>query len=231
MLCDKYKKELIEAAASGAALPILVRQHVDACARCRAKLAAAQALFAVADAGLRKTANAEVPSSFLPNVKANLATETVPARDPIPGWAFVCATGTLVLAVALLGLPRGTHNQAGTESGTVPSRASADTDGIGLRSVAERKTPDSARVSKVRAQQNVSVTTSHESEVLVQPEEEEFLKRFYTAARNPARDAGTVIADEHELTPKPLVIERIEVRDVRIENLDEESGVAQTGTK
>jgi hypothetical protein len=229
MLCDKYKEALIEEAA-GAALPVSMREHVDACARCRAKLAVAQVLFAAADAELAKTANAEVPPSFLPKVKANLATVGVPVLRPIPSWTFVYATGALVLAVGLLGLPRGPHKQTHTESGTVPSQASIGTDGIALNSVAERKTPDSARFSKVRAQQNVSVT-AHEPEVLVQPEEEELLKRFYASARDPARDARTIIADEHELPPKPLAIERIDVRDLEIENLDEESGLALTSTK
>jgi hypothetical protein len=229
MLCDKYKEALIEAAA-GAALPVSIREHVDACARCRAKLAATRVLFAAADTELGKTANAEVPPSFLPKVRANLATVAVPGPKPIPSWTFVYATAALVIALGLLGLSRGPRKQTRTESGTVPSQAFVGTNGIALNSVAERKTSDSARFSKVRAQQKVSVA-ANEPEVLVQPEEEELLKRFYEAARNPARDARTIIADEHELPPKALAIERIEVRDLEIETLDEESGLAQTGTK
>ncbi len=67
--------------------------------------------------------------------------------------------------------------------------------------------------------------------MLIQPEEEEFLKRLYLAMRNSAGDAKVVVTDNHEVTPKPLVIEQIEVRGLKIENLDEESGLAQTGTK
>jgi hypothetical protein len=229
MLCDKYKEALIEAAA-GAALPVSVREHVDACARCRAKLAVTQMLFAAVDGELGKMANAEVPPSFLPKVKANLATVAVSVPKTIPNWTFVYATAALVLAVGLFGLPRGPHKQTRTESGTVSSQASIGRDGIALNSVADRKTPDSARFSKVRAQQKVSVA-ANEPEVLVQPEEEELLKRFYESGRNPARNARTIIADEHELPPKALAIERIEVRDIEIENLDEESGLAQTATK
>jgi hypothetical protein len=229
MLCDKYKEALIEAAASSAALPILLREHVDTCAHCGAMLTAEKALFVAIDAGLHRAANARVRSCFLPKVKANLAIETVPTRNPIPGWAFVCATGALDLAAALLSLPRGARDETRAEAITVPSEVPAG--GVGLSFAPERKTPCCARVSKGLTQQNVSSTPSHEPGVLVQPEEEEFLRRFYAAALNPALDAKTVVADEHEITPKSLVIEQIEVKNLKIENLDEVSGLTQTGTK
>ncbi len=231
MLCDTYKEALIEAAASGAALPISLREHVGTCARCRATLAGERTLFAAVDAGLHNAANARVPSGFLTNVKANLATETVPTRNPIPVWALVCATGALALAAAVLSLPRGTRDEGRTEAISLPSMVPAGAGGVGLSFVPEPKTRYSARTSEAFRQQNVSDPTSHEPEVLVQPEEEEFLKRFYAAVSNPARDAKTVVADEHEITAKPLVIEQIEVKDLKIENLDEEPGLAQTDTK
>jgi hypothetical protein len=231
MLCDNYKEALIEAAASGASLPSALREHVEACARCRTTVASEQSLFAAIDAGLLNAANARVPSGFLPNVKANLATETVPTRNPIPGWAFVCATGALALAAAFLNLPRGAHEQSQTESIAVPSKAPAAAGGVGLNFLPEHKIPCCSRVSKAHAQPNESSAASHKPVVLVQPEEEEFLKRFYSAALNSALDAKTVVADENEITAKPLVIEQIEVNDLKIENLNEESGLAQTGAK
>jgi hypothetical protein len=232
MLCDKYKKELIEAAASGAALPGGLREHVEACALCGARLAAEQTLFAAVDAGLHKAANAKVrSSSFLPNVKANLASETVPTRNPIPGWAFVCATAALALAAAFLSAPRGDHDKARAEAITLSSKVPAGVGGVELSLVPERKSRHTARAFRAAEQQNVAGTTSHEPEVLIQPEEEEFLRRLYVAVRNPERYAAAVVTDNHEVTPKPLVIEQIEVRDLKIENLDEESGLAQTDSK
>jgi hypothetical protein len=222
---------LIEAAVRGAALSNALREHVEACALCGARLAAERTLFAAVDAGLRKAANAKVRSSFLPNVKANLATEAVPTRNPIPAWAFVCATGALALAAAFLSVPRGAHDKARTEAITVPSKVPAGAAGVELSLAPERKTRYSTRAFKAAEQQNVSGTTSHEPEVLIQPEEEELLKRLYVAVRNPERYATAVVTDDHEATPKPLVIEQIEVRDLKIKNLDEESGLAQIGSK
>ncbi len=227
MLCDKYKKALVEAA-SGAALPNAIREHVEACAHCGATLAGERNLFAAIDAGLHNAANAKVDSSFVPNVKASLATQTVPGRSPIPGWALVCATGALALAIAFLSLP---HNQARTEAIVVPSKVPARTGLAELSLGPEHKARYSGRALEAPMQPNVSAATSHEPEVLIQPEEEESLKRFYATVRNSAGDAKVVVTDNHEVTPKPLVIEQIEVRGLKIENLDEESGLAQTGTK
>src|SRR6266853_4646817 len=228
MLCEKYKEALVEAAASGAALPNALREHVQACEHCAAMLTGERALFAAVDAGLHKAANAKVPCSFLPNVKATLATETVPTRNPIPTWGLVCATGALALAVAFLGLPRGAHDKANTEAISLQGKVPAVADEMGLSRAPEHKIRFSARAVKLQEQQDVAGAASHEPEVLVQPEEEEFLKRFYASARNPARDARAVVTDEHEIMPKPQVIARIEVKELRIEDLDDEAGLTQT---
>src|ERR1700726_4695991 len=71
MLCDKYKDALIEAAA-GAAVPISLREHVGACARCRAALDAQRTIFTTVDAGLRSRTNVGVPANFDHRVRAAL---------------------------------------------------------------------------------------------------------------------------------------------------------------
>ncbi len=231
MLCEKYEEALIEAAANGAALPNALHEHVQACGHCAAMLAGEQTLFAAVDAGLQKAANAKVRPSFVPNVLANLATETVPARNPIPGWALVGATAAVAVAAAFLSLPRGMSDKARIEAINVPSKVPAGAGEAVLSLALERKTRSSAGAYKAPKQQNFSVAGSPEPEVLIQPEEEEFLKRFYAAVRHPAGDAKVFVTDNHEVTPKLLVIEQIEVNDLRIESLDEESGFTQTGTK
>ena len=231
MLCDKYNEALIEAAANGAALPGGLREHVEACALCGARLAAERNLFAAVDAGLQKTANPKVRSSFLLSVKANLATEAIPARNPIRGWAVVCATAAHALAVAILSESRGDHDKARKGAITVPRRVPAGVAGVELSLAPEHKTHYSARASRAVEQEKVSHVTSYEPEVLIQPGEEELLKRWYAAAHNRERYTKAVVTDDHPVTPKPLVIEQIEVKDLKIENLDEDSALAQTRTK
>jgi hypothetical protein len=231
MLCDKYKEALIEAAAKGAALPIPLRKHVDACERCRAILTGEQTLFAAVDAGLHRAADAKVPSCFLHKVKASLAAETVPARNPIPRWAFVCATGALALAAAFLTLPRASHDETHKEGIVASSETSASASAGRLSFAPQHKTIFSATASKAPNKQNVSHTTRQEPEVLIQPEEEESLKRFYAVTRNRAVDVRAVVADEHEITPESLAIKQIEVKNLQIEKLEDEPGLTQTDTK
>jgi len=229
MVCEKYKEALVEAAASGAVLPNALREHVQACEHCAAMLTGERSLFAAVDAGLHKAANAKVRPSFVPNVQATLATETVPTWNPIPAWGLVCATGALALAIAFLSLPRGTSDKARIEAINVPSKVPAGAGEVVLNLALARKTRSSERAYKAPKQQNVSVAGSHEPEVLTQPEEEEFLKGFYATVRKPTGDAKVFVTDNREVTPKLLVIEQIEVKDLRIEDLDE--GLTKTGTK
>ena len=77
MLCEHYKEALIEAAASGAEPHGDLRAHLDGCAGCRAAFEQEQALFASIDDGLRVTANADVPASLLPRVRAQLSGQSV----------------------------------------------------------------------------------------------------------------------------------------------------------
>src|SRR5712672_2124956 len=145
MLCEKYKEALVEAAASGAVLPNALREHVQACEHCAAMLTGERSLFAAVDAGLHKAANAKVRSSFVPNVQATLATETVPTWNPIPAWGLVCATGALALAVAFVSMPRGAHDKANTEAITVQGKVAAEAGEVELSHAPERKTRFSAK--------------------------------------------------------------------------------------
>jgi len=231
MLCEKYKEALVEAAASGAGLPNALREHVQACEHCAAMLAGERALFAAVDAGLHKAANAKVRPSFVPNVQATLATETVPTRNSIPAWGLVCATGALALAVAFLSLPRGAHDKANTEAITVQGKVPAVAGEVGLSLAPEHKTRFSARAYRASKQLEVTGAASHEPEVLVQPEEEEYLRRFYATVRKPEGDVRAIVADEHEIMATPQVIAQIEVKDLKIEDLVDESGLTQTDTK
>jgi len=97
MLCEHYKEALIEAAASDAPLPGDLRAHLGDCGACRAAFEEEQALFASIDGGLRVTANAEVPASLLPRVRARLdETEAGPNRPWVTNWLVLASAAVLV---------------------------------------------------------------------------------------------------------------------------------------
>lgn len=113
MLCDKYNEALIEAAASGAGVPVDVREHLDECQDCCEALAIEQALFTAVDVSLRRGANAQLSDSFLHGVRARLTEERVPTRSWSPAWAAVAACAALIIGV--VGVTRDRH--AGTVLG------------------------------------------------------------------------------------------------------------------
>ena len=229
MLCEKYNDALIEAAASGAALPSYIREHVKSCVHCQGMFAARQIVFAAVDMRLHTINNIELPSSFLPDLKAKLAAETHPSRTPIHSWAFACAAATLVLAVALIGLRRDQGGQIGAESLNTTKKPSAMANGPKSGPIHVSKAPDRVGVAKARMQQNLSAT-SHDPEVLVPREEEEYLESYY--ARVQKRDgANLVLAGQQETRAKALQIEQIQVKELKIESLDEEAELQGANTR
>jgi len=97
MPCDHYKDALIEAAVSRAQPQGELRAHLDACASCRAEFEREQTLFASIDAGLHATANADVPASLLPRVRARLDEESVPRRIWATNWLVLASAAVMVV--------------------------------------------------------------------------------------------------------------------------------------
>ena len=98
MLCEHYKEALIEAASSGVAPPGDLRAHLDGCAACCAAFEQEQALFASIDGGLRVTANADVPASLLPRVRARLHAEAAPTRTWLTNWLVLASAAAVIAA-------------------------------------------------------------------------------------------------------------------------------------
>jgi hypothetical protein len=98
MPCQHYKEALIEAAASGSEPQRELRAHLDACAACRGAFEQEQSLFASIDAGLHVAANAEVPGSLLPRVRARLDEESAPRRSWLINWLVLASAAVMVVA-------------------------------------------------------------------------------------------------------------------------------------
>jgi predicted anti-sigma-YlaC factor YlaD len=102
MLCEHYKDALIEAAAGGATPSGELRAHLAECVPCRAAFAQEQSLFAGIDSSLHAAANAEVPPSLLPRVRARLDESTVPNSRWVRSLVLASASVAFALAVFLL---------------------------------------------------------------------------------------------------------------------------------
>jgi hypothetical protein len=119
MPCEHYQDALVEAAATGAEPQGELRAHLTACAACRAAFAEEQSLFSSIDAGLHATANAELPPSLLPRVRARLLDETPSRKRWIPAWAAVAASVALFIGFLSLRGVRNKTNEWPLESNQV----------------------------------------------------------------------------------------------------------------
>jgi len=98
MPCKHYKDALIEAAASDAEPQGELRVHLAGCADCRSAFEQEQSVFASIDAGLQVNANADVPASLLPRVRARLDEESVPRRIWVTNWLVLAGAAVAVVA-------------------------------------------------------------------------------------------------------------------------------------
>jgi hypothetical protein len=229
MLCDKYKEKLIEAAVRGAALPPSLRDDVNVCAHCCQTFAAQRTILSAIDIGLKEIANAEVPRSFQTRVTANLPVEKMPVYSRIPTWGLVPAAGILIVALTLSVVPHYREKQIAAESMGVGKVAPDVLGERGNRPILGRNTAHHSNVSKLHIQRNVS--TDFTLKVLVPPEEEQVLRRYYTTLRDRPNATEIVLAGNRDRQPTPLVIEQIEFHELRIESLEDQTNLIEMNAK
>ena len=219
MLCDKYKEALIEAAASGAALPIPVREHVDVCGRCRATLATQQTIFSAIDAGLHSRTNLEVPANFDHRVRAALelqASRKERRYSSVFAFGSLAAAAVVAMAILLTHNPnQRTQERPPLAVEQVGALASHSTSARSGSNQIEPSSPQSAHSrantlnfphsAKGGALRNKSV------EVLVPEGQEELLVKYMQgiAARRPQVAISASL--QHELDMKPIDVSPVEI--------------------
>ncbi len=229
MPCEPYQNALIEAAASGTAPQSKLRAHLAACAACRTVFAQEQSLFSSMDEGLRAAANAEVPASLLPRVRARLAEEAAPRRS----WGFpsFVLAGAAVLVVTLLvaRTARDTHIEQPPSN-----RASASITSSAARQQPQAQTSNPApsvsgnsiahpQVTATRLPARLAFSAAHESmpEILVPPDQEVLLVSYAEQWRE--RKRLPLIATNFDATNlSPLQIAPIQIVQLDVKLMAEE---------
>ncbi len=217
MPCEHYKDALIEAAATGAEPQGELRAHLDACASCRAALEQEQSLFASIDAGLRASANDEVPVSLLPRVRAAIADSPAATPRRLPGFAFAAATAAFVLAVLFAPRPHqpspnNQTNQADSIPRPLPPSVSTESPRL-APALAASANP---HASRPRVSAPVQRFHASEPEVIVSAEEREgyaLLLATLQQRLDVSRALATTIHEKQEPTDgaMPLEIAQLEI--------------------
>jgi len=227
MLCDKYKEALTEAAASGAALPIPVREHVDTCAHCGATLAAQQALFTLVDAGLHSRTNVGVPSNFEQRVRAALQIQVSGGRRRFSSLFTIgsmTAAAVLVMAFSLTHNPNKDREEM--PPGSVPHTElsvshprAARGESQEVQAFAHQALHSRSRALNLAGHPNVPALGDSGVEVLVPQGQEELLVKYMegvAALRARAPFSATL---QHEANMKPMEVPSIEISELVVKPL------------
>ena len=224
MPCEHYKDALVEAAATGTEPQGQLRAHLASCASCRAVFAEEQSLFASIDAGLHATANATVPPSLLPRVRASLEEISVPRRTWLSN-GFVLATATLAvlalsfsLAIRHIGSGRNAEPVVATKNPPPlsPPAPQVQAPNPALRSnsnSAQRPhgiSPNNRAANPPRSVSGVvpDVLVPHDQEVLLTRYSEQWRRRTVKAVLAKASDETTL----EPLQLAPIQIDQLDVK-------------------
>ena len=222
MPCQPYKGALIEAAASGAELQGDLRAHLDACASCRAAFEREQSLFTSIDSGLRVTANAEMPGSLLPHLRARLDE----AAAPRGGWvtnrfALASAAVMIVTFFAARAVWRTNDIQNPVESAgktSVPPQVTPPSQNptpvFAPRVEKNSSSPRQVAIAKNSRAQETLVRGKAMPEVLVPREQEVLLAEYAEQWRLLKR--APLVAQDFDAT----ILAPLQVAQIRIDELD-----------
>ena len=220
MPCENYREALIEAAAEAehSALPRELRAHLDVCPSCRATFTEELQLFTAIDTGLRGTANAEVPASLLPRVRAELNERPVARHTWIPIGAVMAAAFALVAVIIFArGLgsgPAGVNRDVNSLAHNA-ARAVIQAASLGIAPV--EKTRKTAKHEPLRPARKARVAQAEELTVLIPEGQKQAIDALLSIVRQGNAKANILLAEEaegslNETRVAPLVISPIELK-------------------
>jgi hypothetical protein len=220
MPCEPYQNALIEAAASGSEPQGELRAHLAACAACRTAFAQEQSLFSSMDEGLHAAANADVPASLLPRVRARLAEEAATRRMWAQPMIFAAASVALVFAIFLVVRPH--HERPDSQAKQTPqipvSETPATNAGDQNSGPATQIVPSNVNNSRTPGHSTLlRPVASSQAEVFVPQDEREAFLSFVFALQQRRDVAAALLApspkkEDALVTVEPLQIAVLEVK-------------------
>ena len=223
MPCQHYKNALIEAAASGAEPQGELRDHLGVCLDCRGALEQEQSLFSSIDAGLRVTANADVPASLLPRVRAYLDEIVTTQRRWFQPWIFAAASIALALAIFLFARPH--QSKPDSQAKQTPQIPASETPLKNTRPQISGQTTQIVS-SNAKSQTRVHSTllrpvASSQPEVLVPPDEREAFARFVATLRERGEVAVALVTPAPQMKGEPASLEPLQIKRIEVKPLEE----------
>jgi hypothetical protein len=221
--CEDFRSGLIDTVAADSIPSNELRSHLDACASCRTTFAEEKQLFAAIDTGLRASANAEIPPSFLPRVRARIEDAPAAERGWTPFLIFAAASATIALTLFIASRPRrATANNEVSQQLSAPSRETPETP------VRREATGKPSIVASDGSQHNLQrrISTQGRSgdstrlEVLVPPDEREAFARFIDSQQVRDVVAIALVMPASSKKDEPMSVEPLEIAELEVKPLE-----------
>jgi anti-sigma factor RsiW len=224
MSCENYRETLTEAAATNAGLSSELHSHLDGCASCRAAFAEERQLFAAVDAGLRAHANADVPASLLPGVRAKLNERSIPRRSWIPAFAAITAAAALVIGIFFVrGVGRGDSEQNLRTTAVARSVVPPETKTVPA-AVPHVETSAPPTKGKLRRPLRIApVASVEEVAVLIPAGQKKAIDALLTSVQHGEVMADVLRAEKPEIPLAELEVSPLAISPIEIKPLEDES--------
>jgi len=229
MTCDHYKQTLLELAARSAEADPQLRSHLQACSSCHSAFENERSLFISIDSCLRSSANAEIPSSLIPTVRAHFQRESPSAQgaritNPLL-WLPAIAAAAIILFIFATPDRRvkpPTAERLATKqiesrvatATTVPS-PSQDTTARITTAVGERFA-DKAIISPGK---NPVRASGSDPEILVPPDQEILLARYADQFKRHHQSSATLQTEVASDQTAPLEVPLIQIAELDVKPL------------
>jgi len=244
MTCDHHQHALLELAAHGAEPDPELSAHLQACSSCHSAFENERSLFASIDSCLRSSANAEIPPSFIPAVRAQLQRESQRESPTARGssratdrlvWASAFAAAAFILFFfarldhRLKPQSRDDHFATQTtESPVAPPTIAAAKPPRGdspriAPATGKRFTSKAAIVLNKNSQQ----IKNPEPKIIVPPDQEILLARYADQFRRHHRSSSTLLTEIAPDQTGPLQVPLIQIAELDVKPLASDQQLGQ----
>jgi hypothetical protein len=232
MPCEIYREALRETVAAAAAPSSQLRLHLDVCASCRAAFDEESQLFAAIDSGLRVAANAEVPTSLLPRVKAKLNERAVPRFSWIPAFAVIAASAAIVIALIYVhGTGRGDAEHISPAKATVRVVAPRETSSVPLSANSFEKRAPSSKLKPPLAIESATQVPAEPVTVLVQAGQKQAIDALLLSLRHGQVKGEVLLAEKPDQPLRELEVPPLAIAPIELESLPDVSGQVESGSE
>jgi len=224
MSCENYREALTEVAARNTALSSELHSHLDACPACSAAFAEERQLFAAIDTGLRAHANAEVPASLLPRVRAKLNELSVPRRSWIPAYAAAAAAAALVIGIVFVrGAGRGTAEQDPQMTAGAPGVVQTETKTVPAAVPHVETSAPPSKGKPYRPLRIAPVAPVDEVAVLIPAGQKQAIDALLASVQQGKVEANVLLAEKSEGTLEELQVSPLDISPIEVKPLSDVS--------